>query len=183
MHKKRFGIVLLLALAVFGIYLGTRTARRSAYPRGYAPMIEEQSAKAGVDTMLLYAVVRCESGFDPEAVSSVGARGLMQLTEDTFDWVCWRLGEERSYDEAFDPEINLRFGTYLLAYLLDRFQDEATALAAYHAGSGIVGQWLLDERYSSDQKTLHTIPYEDTARYVPRVLKTKEIYIELYGKG
>jgi soluble lytic murein transglycosylase len=107
----------------------------------------------------------------------------MQLTEETFDWVGWRLGEETAFDDAFDPQTNLRYGVYLLSYLLELFEDEETALAAYHAGAGIVQRWLSDERYSADGRTLTEIPYADTAQYVPRVIQAKKTYQHLYGKG
>lgn len=185
MRKGRRALPVCLALlAVCGVFFAAHAAARAAYPRDYAAMIEEQSERQGLDPMLLYAVVRCESSFRADAVSSIGARGLMQLTEETFDWVRWRLGEEEVtvYDDAFDPETNLRYGAYLLSYLLEKFGGEETALAAYHAGAGIVGRWLSEGEYSADGKTLDHIPYGDTAQYVPRVLRTKEIYTRLYGK-
>ena len=76
-----------------------------------------------------------------------------------------------SNDDLFDPATNILYGTTYLRYLLDRFQNEtATALAAYNAGPNAVSTWLKDSSYSSDGKTLHTIPYAETRNYVKKVL-------------
>ena len=85
-------------------------------------------------------------------------------------------GGQTTFDDAFDPETNVRYGAYLLQWLLDRFENEATAIAAYHAGANIVHRWLDDPRCSADGKTLDTIPYADTADYVASVLRAKERY-------
>ena len=109
----------------------------------------------------------------------------MQITEETFEWIRWRLDEqdEVEYDDVFDPETNIRYGVYLLSYLLDHFENEEAAVAAYHAGLNCVDGWLKNENYSSDGITLKEIPYRDTAYYVSQVLRTKEIYESLYRKG
>ncbi len=147
----------------------------------YPEQVSEACRENDLDESLLRAVIWCESRYRPRAVSSAGARGLMQLTEDSFLWVRWRLGEEEQtdFDDAFDPQVNLRYGAYLLAWLLETFDgEEATALAAYNAGSGVVRKWLEDPALSADGRTLKEIPYAETAAYVPAVLKAREAYRE-----
>lgn len=92
---------------------------RGAYPRRYAGYVESSSREFAVDENLIYAVIRTESGFQPRVQSSVGARGLMQITEDTFLWLQQRLGEEdgATYESLFEPEVNIRYGAFLLSEL------------------------------------------------------------------
>ena len=182
-HLVRAGaVVLILAFitaAAFAAAYLTRKSRTAKYADEYSPVIERECKANNLEESLLRAVIYCESGYDANAVSSVGARGLMQLTEETFDWIAWRLGEEdeHSYDDVFEPDLNVRYGAYLLRYLLDTFDgQEQTALAAYHAGVSCVKGWLSDTAYSADGITLDRIPYKDTESYVSWVTKTKNKY-------
>ena len=126
-------------------------------------------------------MIKTESGFDPNAVSNVGARGLMQIMEETFDWLKFKMGdEETQYIEMFDPKTNIKFGCYLLGYLYNEFGSVETAMAAYHAGRGQVNEWLADKSISSDGRNLDTIPIKDTAHYVSKIVSAMEIYKKLY---
>ena len=169
--------VLLGCLAL--CFLGLRQYYRAAYPRGYQPIVEQEAAASGLDPALVYA---SESCFAPAAQSPVDARGLMQLTPDTFQWVRYRLGEEGGVpsEVLYQPEENVRYGCANLGLLLREFGGEAEALAAYHAGRGSVSRWLGDSRYSRDGESLDVIPYGDTNRYVKKVLETREVYHRLY---
>ena len=153
---------------------------KAQYPLKYTELVEKYCEEYELDEAFVYAVIRTESGFRPQAVSEAGAKGLMQLMPDTYDWLCMRLGEKKDDKALYDPETNIRLGTYLYHYLIEQFGDEGTAVAAYHAGLGIVAQWLEDPEYSKDGVHLHTIPYPDTAHYVDKVLKAEKIYKELY---
>lgn len=175
---------MLLLAAAAALYLALRCAAAAAYPIKYEETVSEQCAIRGIDDVLVYSVIKCESSFNPDAVSSVGARGLMQLTEESFEWIRWKLDEdgEYVYEDMFDPEVNIRYGVYLLSYLCERFENEKTALAAYHAGMNCVDGWLSNEEYSDDGKSLKKIPYRDTSDYVSRVSRTEAIYETLYRK-
>ena len=113
------------------------------YPRKYSDLVEYYAGKYSLDEKMLYAVIRTESNFDPNAQSSVDARGLMQITEITFDWIKSNIapGEELTFDDLYDPETNIRFGSYFFSYCLQRYgNDLATAAAAYHSGWGNRGR-------------------------------------------
>jgi len=150
------------------------------YPLKYGDYVERFAGEYGLDKYLVYAVIKTESGFNPKAESNMGARGLMQIMTDTFDWIKMRLNDEGDYDGMYEVEQNIRYGCYLLYYNLDKYGDVDCALAAYHAGGGNVDSWLSDKSYSGDGKTLDRIPISDTAHYVDKVNKAYKTYIKLY---
>ena len=154
------------------------------YPQQYTEQVEQSSREFDVDEELIYAVIRSESGFRAEVESHAGAVGLMQLMPSTFEWLQNRLDGEVLYpaSKLTDPDINIRYGTYFLRHLLDRYDGSIpTAVAAYNAGTTTVDEWLEDSRYSEDGKTLTLIPYQETAGYVVKVQKAYEMYRHLYG--
>ena len=104
------------------------------------PIVEREAAAHGLDPELVNAVIWVESRFRPEAKSSAGARGLMQLMPATAAHLAKQLGERRP--KAHDPEFNIKAGSYYLSRLLERFDgDERLAVAAYNAGPGNVAKW------------------------------------------
>ena len=152
------------------------------YEIAYSQQVKEASIEFGVPEELIYAVIRTESSFKPEAISSAGAIGLMQLMPDTYSWIAMRLGEVENQDLISDVTVNIRYGTYYLSFLMERFEDEAAIYAAYNAGYTRVKGWLADSRYSADGKHLDVIPYAETSAYVERVSVAREKYKELLSK-
>ncbi len=183
------GFVLLLLAAAAAAVLAYRKCayefKKASHPLEYTEYVEKYAKEYEFDPYLLYAVIKTESGFECEAVSGVGARGLMQIMEETFDWIQYRLGEEdlTVYDDMFDPETNIRYGAYLMDYLLEKFDSVPTAAAAYHSGAGCVGEWLADRSLSSDGKTLDKIPSSAADHYVDKILNAYEAYRELYAEN
>ena len=101
--------VIIAALLGTAGWFGWGYYQRYTHPLRYESYVEKYSRENGLDKYLVYAVIKTESGFDPGAVSNVGARGLMQIMEDTFDWVKFRLGDEDArYLDMYDPETNIR---------------------------------------------------------------------------
>lgn len=176
-------LALILALIFAGIK-GYDLVQRKIYPLEYTTLVEKYSAEYGIDPLLIYAVIKTESNFKADAVSNVGARGLMQMMPDTFDWVNTKLKKsDVDFDDMYNPDANLRYCCYLLQYLLNEFGDAETALAAYHAGRTAVNKWLKDQEYSSNGENLHTIPINDTDHYVSKVMKSYAKYKKLYGEN
>lgn len=168
--------VVLIIIVVNAVKLGVQTV----YPRQYAELVEENAKDFEIDPSLLYALIEAESGFDKNAVSSVGAKGLTQITPETFQWLQTKTGESYEENALFVPEISVYYGAFFLNMLLEEFGNTETALAAYHAGRGKVNEWLADPRISPDGEALENIPYEDTAGYVKKVVKIKERYQKIY---
>ena len=177
-------LILLAILALAGVLLrqGYRRYIETVYPLKYAAFVNRAAEEYDFEPSLLFAMIYTESGFDPEAVSVADAKGLMQLTDDTFAWAQQRAGIESPLppDRLFDPETNIHYGAFVL-YLLDQqFGDRDTALAAYNAGQGRVKGWLADSRYSDDGVTLREIPFPETAAYGRKIQQAQEMYQELY---
>lgn len=172
-----FIVLLLFAVSAFVLI---PLIQKQLYPRDYCDFVSRYSAEYSVPEPLVYAVIHTESGFDPDAVSHAGATGLMQLMPDTLDWLSRLLDEDEPTGEINDPETNIKYGTYYLRHLYDRFGSWETAVAAYNAGHGRVTGWLEDSRYTDDGKTLKEIPIEETSNYVNKVFRTLEQYENIY---
>ena len=176
---------ILLAAIVFGVLfdLVATQIERQTYPKKYAEFVEKYSDEYGVPETIIYAVIKAESNFDRTAVSSAEppALGLMQLQEETYEWVAsYLLKETPSAFDIYDPETNIRNGTRYLAYLYGRFGNWDTVFAAYNAGPGNVSKWLEDSEYSDDGETLKYIPFKETRGYVEKVNRFRETYERLY---
>ena len=184
--KSNSGIITVLMLliiiaAAVACYYGYNYWIRIEHPIEYSDYVERYALENNIDEYLVYAVIKTESGYDSGAVSNVGARGLMQIMNNTFDWIKFKLGDEDTqYHEMFIPEQNIRYGCYLLGYLYEEFGNIEATMAAYHAGRGSVNEWLSDPRYSSDGVHLDTIPISDTAHYVDKINKAMATYKKLY---
>ncbi|MBR2743423.1 MAG: lytic transglycosylase domain-containing protein [Clostridia bacterium] len=152
-----------------------------SYPLDYQEYVMKAAEKYSLDPALIFAIIHTESKFDPNAVSSANAMGLMQITKDTYFFVNEKDGRgDLAVERLFDPEVNIDTGSYFIKWLIDDFGDVDTAIAAYNAGRGSVKKWLGDSRYSADGKTLYEIPYEETKNYVKKVRSAYDFYKEHY---
>lgn len=154
------------------------------HPFKYEETIRNYAREYRLDPLLVAAVINVESKFDPNAESSKGAKGLMQLLDDTALWGSEIIGlKDFSVQQLFVPETNIRIGCWYLARLMDQYDgDKILALAAYNGGSGNVAKWLQDPALSHEGKTLESIPFPETEAYVERVVKQMDTYHELYGE-
>ncbi|MBC7318874.1 lytic transglycosylase domain-containing protein, partial [Candidatus Bipolaricaulota bacterium] len=157
-------------------------AYRLAYPKAWEESVLHWAREYQVDPFLIWAVMREESGFFPTAVSSSGARGLMQLLPSTARWIT----EEKLHipyreELLFDPDYNIRLGTWYLRYLLDQFQgNTAWAVAAYNAGPGNIRRWT-EKEVSSLPDLPGALWSIETREYLVKVLNSWLVYRELYG--
>lgn len=166
---------LILALCFAAAALILYGAVRILYPMRYQQYVSYYADMYGVPQEIVYAVIRTESKFDPDAVSRAGARGLMQLMPETYRAVASAIGRVPDECLAFDPGMNIQCGVYLLSRLYCKYGVWETAFAAYNAGETAVDRWLTDDRYSHDGH-LTKIPYGETERYVKRVRYAVNVY-------
>lgn len=177
-------VTALLLLSVIGVSIIIHIEKKieeKSYPLEYYEIVEQNSSDFGVPMNVIFGVILTESSFEPSAVSKTGAVGLMQIMPETFADLQRRLGEEYDDDMLFDPEVNIRYGTYYLSYLYDIFGDWEMTYAAYNGGMGNVRKWLADERYSKDGKLVN-IPFAETEAYVKKVSSASEKYKEIINK-
>ncbi len=169
-----------LCLCLVFLILARHATLKKERERAVLPLVRAAAEEFHMPTALILAVIRTESDFHPDAISDAGAVGLMQLLPSTFDWLCeQKLCEPHNKGEIATPAINIRYGTYYLSYLLERFGDLKTALAAYNAGEGRVEKWLEDPVLSQNG-ALETVPFPETAAYIERVLAARAEYLEKY---
>lgn len=187
--KPLFLIVVLILLALIILVFGNTIYKIAqekyllmSYPIKYEELVEKYAYENEVDKFLIYAIIKTESDFKPDAESHLGARGLMQIMEPTFEWIRYRFGdsEELVYDIMYEPDHNIRYGSYLISYLMDYFGTMELAVCAYHAGIGNVDSWLQNPEYSKDGKKLDVIPISDTEHYLKKVTNALSIYQNLY---
>ena len=174
----RFLIVLALAVlavaatAAWVVETEPDVYLRARYPLEYEQIIRTHAANHDLDPALVAAVVFAESRFDPNAESGAGAIGLMQLLPDTARGIALRTGGHRFVvADLRDPEINVRYGTWYLAHLRERYGRMNLALAAYHAGQGNVDHWR-EEGLG--------IVFPETRDYVAEVERLRQVYADAY---
>jgi soluble lytic murein transglycosylase len=167
----RVGVVVglvLAAAATLGYVHSTEPDwyARMRYPLRYEEIVRGHARNYELEPALLAAVIYQESRFDARAESESGAIGLMQLLPDTAKGIAVRTGGSRfQVDDLYDPEINVRYGSWYLRHLLNKYGEVNKALAAYNGGQGNVDRG---------------VQYAETREYVERVLELRETYERAY---
>lgn len=156
---------------------------RALAPFPYAGLIRQQAALRGVDPFLVAAVVRVESSYRPAVVSRRGAVGLMQLMPATARWIRSETGNTvASSTDLTDPAVNIKLGTWYLAYLMSTNHDnEILALAAYNSGPAVLKRWLRLGVLTPHARTFSAVPYPETRNFIARVLFFRQVYRWMYG--
>lgn len=169
MRRLVAGLGLIAAVAGVLAYLqATKPGpyARLLYPLRYEQIIDGHARNYELDEALLAAVIYQESKFEARAESDSGAIGLMQLLPETARGIAARTGGSRfRVADLYDPEINVRYGSWYLRHLLDKYADLELALAAYNGGQGNVDRG---------------IRYAETDAYVERVEELRQIYRRAY---
>jgi soluble lytic murein transglycosylase len=175
---RRLVVLTALLGLVAGLVLYVQSAEpswyyRLRYPLSYEEIVRGHARNYDLEPTLLAAVIYQESKFDADAKSDAGAVGLMQLQPETAKGIALRTGGSRfRVEDLTDPEINVRYGSWYLRHLLDKYGDEETALAAFNAGQGNVDSW---------RKEGKGIAFAETRHYVDRVQELKGIYRDAYA--
>lgn len=182
-RRRRFALGFAAALVGLVVVLlvagGTfdKAIQELTLPLRHEDIIRQQSREKGVDASLIAAVIYSESKFIDQT-SHAEARGLMQITPDAADYIAKQSGAtDFNLKDLGDPEINIRYGTFLLAEFLERYDgDEAAALAAYNAGPGNADEW------GGADLTVEDIDFPETRAYVEEVLEKRHEYRDEYGQ-
>ncbi|NCC06940.1 MAG: lytic transglycosylase domain-containing protein [Clostridia bacterium] len=181
---KRIVVTLVAAVLLLSAAAGAIPLAKALYPQDYSEYVEYYAQKYSLEPSMVYAIIRTESRFNPDANSGdADARGLMQITEQTFAWIKSLIAptESITFDELYDPEQSVRFGCFMLAYCMKLYDNDiATTAAAYHNGINLVNRLIADGKYSADGKTLNSFPYKQMNIYVRRVTSAYDIYTKLY---
>jgi soluble lytic murein transglycosylase len=154
------------------------------FPQPYWSSIEQEAAKNGLDPYMVASLIRQESEFNPGAVSSANAFGLMQLLPSVGRSMAKQEGIHHFNDgELFNPETNIRLGTRYLKQTLDKFDGQAPyAFAAYNAGDSRVTDWQAIGKYHGMDEFVESIPFTETRDYVEAILRNQSIYRELNAR-
>ncbi|MFX0548826.1 lytic transglycosylase domain-containing protein [Hathewaya histolytica] len=183
MKKKVFIItIIIISLITVAIYINKKQIQKNLYPITYLGSVLENSKKYDLDPYLVLAVIKTESSFKPDAVSSQDARGLMQITPSTGKWISTKMGI-KSFEESdlYDPQTNIKMGCWYLDNLSKEFNgNQMVYLAAYNGGRGNVSKWLKNSQYSRDGKNLEVIPFKETDEYVKKIKVNYEMYKKIY---
>lgn len=180
MISKRQGILVgiitgVLVLAGFLFYHFFPTIWGSIlYPLGYQDIIVKYANQNQIEPSLVAGIIYTESHYNPEATSRVGAKGLMQLMPATAKSISEQLGEEKMGD-LFDPDTNIRYGTFYIAQKIRDFEGNVNAaLAAYNGGPAVGSRYVISREAG--------IPRE-TQGFIKTVTAAKEEYAHLYGQN
>jgi soluble lytic murein transglycosylase len=174
------GIVVLIGL-VAGVLVVNGTVHKAidefTLPLDHEDIIRQQADEKGVDAALIAAVIDTESKFSAGAKSSAGARGLMQITPEAAEDIARHSGATTFHtSDLSNPEINIKYGTYLLAERIAFYGgDVVAALASYNAGPGPVEKW------GGNAMSIDDITYPETRAYVELVLERQKEYREKYA--
>lgn len=179
---KKFRVIFLFLLSLvlissffFVVYEGAQ------YPVYYKAEIIKNSHNFEVDPEIVASLIRVESSYRKDVVSSKGAVGLMQLLPSTAGWVASKIGMENfSQEMLYDANTNIMLGTYYIKYLLNKFGSLSEAICAYNAGEGVVLNWLGNKDISQDGKTLSNVPYSETQSHLEKFKKALRVYKKKY---
>lgn len=181
LRKKRVFALLFISLVCL-LFYSNDWLGRWIYPIHYQEDIRSASSQSQLDPFLVSAIIRVESNFKSDKISSKGAIGLMQLMPDTAQWITDISGSsENIADRLTIPEVNIQVGTWYISSLQKQFEQRiakmdsnqdriALVAAAYNAGPGNVNKWLQDGTWDGRFSELAFIPFGETRHFVQRIL-------------
>ena len=153
-----------------------KTIDEITLPLRHEDIIRQQAAEKGLDPSLVAGVIYAESKFR-DLTSHAGAKGLMQITPDTAQYIAEHSGGTQfELDDLSTPQINISYGAWYLRYLMNKYDGNVVlVLAAYNAGGGNVDKWLAEGR-----TRVRDIPFAETREYIKRVLDARGAYAREY---
>ena len=172
-------LVIVILLALFCAEPIKQQITKSVYKKEYSEYVTKYAEQYGVEENLIYALIKAESNFNPDAVSHQNAKGLMQLMQSTAEDLAKKSKIDLNNENILEPEVNIQLGTQYIASLLNKYDCVEVALAAYNAGSGNVDKWISAGKIKADGSDIENIPYKETNTYVRKIMRDYEVYKQL----
>ena len=179
-------IAIILASVIFGVIYQkvSDNVERSKYPLEYKEFVVKYSSEYGVPQNVIYAVIKTESGFDSSLLSDDGKIGLMQVSPETLEEYKEELHDSYDTGMLYDPETNIKYGTYRLSKIFLKVGTWRAVYAAMATDVDTVLAWLADPAYGETEELkipkLVNIPDKYAREFTERLEKTAETYKELY---
>ncbi|MFS1511843.1 lytic transglycosylase domain-containing protein [Chengkuizengella sp. SCS-71B] len=192
-RKKRYFLILFL-LFIAILFFNANWLGKLIYPIKYKEEIQVASNDYNIDPLFVAAIIRVESNFKSDLVSSKNAMGIMQIMPETADWIIQMARSPNlRKDKILDVRVNIQMGVWYLNALYVEFRpyindkpirDQIALLcAAYNAGPGNVKRWLDEQKWDGSLKNIEQIPFGETRHYITRTLYYYEKYKKIYGSS
>lgn len=188
--KLKIISIVILILLIIGTILGKvfnipeRILKR-IYKTDYSEYVYKYAQEYEVDPIMVFSIIKAESNFNPNVVSSSNAIGLMQLMDTTAEEIAKKL--EINFEKGmslYNPELNIMLGTKYFSNLMKEYNNNyLLALTAYNAGIGNVKKWIEQGIIKEDGSDIENIPFKETNNYVRKIVRDYKIYTELYEKN
>lgn len=189
--KKAFlRSIVIISIIIVSVIVGfvfqkvSLKAEMSKYPQNYDDLVTKYSGEYAVPEYVIYAVIKTRSGFDSSILFDDGSIGLMKVTPETLEKYKGYFHDDYNTGMLYDPETNIKYGTYELSRLYVDLGTWKSVFAAMYIGEDTVREWLTDEDISdiSDgvKTQLRSIPDKNCAKFVSKLTKTADTYKELY---
>ena len=181
-RRFKYTRLFIAVLLIYAAVLNIPNLLKLIYPLEHKEKIIKYGQIHKIDPPLLAALIKTESNFEAYAESSKGAKGLMQITPSTGQWIAQTIGLE-GFEESmlFDPEVNIMLGSWYIEHLAEYYNGSfELVFAAYNGGRGNVDKWLKDKSLSSDGRILNEIPFPETENFVKKLKKNYYIYQHIY---
>ena len=182
--KKAIITIASILLLLIILFLNLNNILKLIYVRDYSEFVEKYAKEENIDPLLCYSIIKAESNFNPNAISKSGAKGLMQLMDETAKDVAENaVIEYTSNENLFEPEKNIQLGIKYYAQLKSIYNSDILSLTAYNAGIGNLKKWI-DEGIidiNKEEENIDKIPFEETKNYVRKILKDYNYYKKLYS--
>lgn len=190
MKKAALRSLIIIIIAALSVVIGLSFQKisvkidKNRYFTEYSEFVEKYAAEYGVPEYVVYAVIKTQSGFDSSLLSEDGKIGLMQVSPELLSLYGGTLKDNYDTGMLYDPETNIKYGTYHLSMLYLRMGTWRSVFASMYIGEETVEEWLTDENISdigeNVKPKLRDIPDKDTAKYTKKLESVSEKYRELY---
>lgn len=178
-------LILLLILVLTKIFKVQNIFFKMIYPLEYSEYVYKYSEENDLDPLLSFSIIKAESNFDENAVSTSDAIGLMQLLEKTAEEIAIEHLQMENFkkEDLYNPELNIKIGLKYFSNLLKEYDYSYNlAISAYNAGTGNVRKWIEQGIISQTGEDIENIPFKETNNYVRKILRNYRIYQELYNE-